>query len=315
MSRQLESSPVHSLGLIAATFTAMHPDGSIDLEAIERQAEGLRQHGLRGAFVCGTTGEGASLTGEERMAVARRWCEVAGDDLEIIVHVGHASVREAGELAAHAEASGAAGVAAIAPFYFRPRGVPELVDCCARIAATAPQTRFYYYHIPEVSHVHLPMTEFLPAAAAAIPTFAGLKFTDTDVATYALCIERAGEDREVFFGPDEMLLAGVSMGGRAAVGTTYNFAAPIYQRMFAAFSRGDLDEARRTQLIATRMIETCAGYGGLPAFKAMTRWFGVDCGPCRAPLVSLDDAQMESLRADLERQGFFAEVAGSPVTA
>ncbi len=307
-----EAAPAHGLGLIAATFTAFHADGSLNLGPIERQAESLRQQGVRGVFVCGSTGEGSSLTSPERMAVAKRWCEVAGDDLEVIVHVGHASVEEARLLAADAEWNGASGVAAVAPYYFRPGAVADLVACNAYVAAGAPRTRYYYYHIPVLSRVALPMTEFLPQAVKAIPNFAGIKFTDEDLATFALCVERAGKDLEIFFGRDEMLLAGLSMGATAAVGSTYNFAAPIYTRVGMAFARNDLADAQREQLAATRMIETAVGYGGLPAFKAMMRWFGDDHGPCRLPMATLDERSVEALRADLEGQGFFAATAVEP---
>lgn len=302
------------MSLIAATFTAFHPDGSLNLAAIEGQAAALTQQGLRGVFVCGSTGEGSSLTSPERMAVAQRWCEVAGQDLEVIVHVGHASVEEARLLAAHAEQCGAAGVAAVAPYYFRPGSVQDLVACNAYIAAGAPRTRYYTYHIPSLSHVDLSMTDCLPLAAAAIPNFAGVKFTDEDLATYALCVERAGDAYEIFFGRDEMALAGMSLGATSGVGSTYNFAAPIYQRVSNAFVQGDLTTARQEQLIATRMIETASAYGGLPAFKAITSRFGPDLGPSRLPMNTLDDAAVDRLQGELESQGFFAALR-QPATA
>ncbi len=65
-------------GLIAAPFTPMHPDGTVNLAAIERQAAHLVATGVRGAFVCGTTGEGLSLSGAERREVAARWVARAG---------------------------------------------------------------------------------------------------------------------------------------------------------------------------------------------------------------------------------------------
>ena len=57
-------------GLIAAPFTAMQPDGSLNLGLIQQQANRLAANGVQGAFICGTTGEGFSLTTEERMQVA-----------------------------------------------------------------------------------------------------------------------------------------------------------------------------------------------------------------------------------------------------
>jgi N-acetylneuraminate lyase len=99
------------------------------------------------------------------------------------------------------------------------------------------------------------------------------------------------------------------MGASSGVGTTYNYSAPLFQRLDEAFTRGDMESARRWQGLAIRMIEIAVAYGGMPAFKAMMRWFGVDCGPCRPPLVSLDDDQAARLQAELERIGFFAAVS------
>src|SRR5258706_199283 len=97
-------------GLIAAPYTAFHADGSLNLPMIEKQAASLIANGVTGAFVCGTTGEGVSLTNTERMAVAERWQQVAGAQLRVIVHVGHTSVADARSLAAHAKKIGAQGV-------------------------------------------------------------------------------------------------------------------------------------------------------------------------------------------------------------
>src|ERR1043165_1641656 len=105
---------MRQITLIAAPFTPFHGDGSLNLPVIEKQATALAADGVRGAFVCGTTGEGASLTGAERQQVAARWREVASDRLEIIVHVGHVCLDEARALAAHAQRSGANGIAAVA---------------------------------------------------------------------------------------------------------------------------------------------------------------------------------------------------------
>jgi N-acetylneuraminate lyase len=220
-------------------------------------------------------------------------------------------------LAAHAEEIGADGIAAVGPHYFRPRGVAEAVDFADRLAAAAPATPFFYYHIPSFTGIALPMAEFLPAAAAAIPSFAGLKFTHENLAEYAHCLAYDDGRYEMFFGRDEMLLGALAMGATSGVGTTYNAAAPLYLRMHAAFTRGDMAEARRWQGLANAMIDVAVAHGGMPAFKTMMRWCGVDCGPSRPPLVSLDEKRAASLRGELDRVGFFDAVSGGaePVQA
>src|SRR2546429_672663 len=125
-------------GLIAAPYTAFHHDGRLNLTAIESQAASLAANGVAGAFVCGTTGEGVSLTVPERMQVAERWQQVAGSSLRVIVHVGHTCLDDARALAAHAEKIGAQGVGCLAPFFFKPANAADLTLFCAEVAAAAP---------------------------------------------------------------------------------------------------------------------------------------------------------------------------------
>ena len=81
--------------------------------------------------------------------------------------------------------------------------------------------------------------------------------------------------------------------------------------VFDAFERGDMVAARRAQAISRDMISTAAKYGGLPAFKAMMSWAGVDCGPCRPPLKALDNGEREHLREELEKIGLSKQSFGA----
>src|SRR3954469_8189210 len=119
----------------------------------------------------------------------------------------------------------------MAPFFFRPGTVQELVDFMAQVAAAAPALPFYYYHIPSMTGVHIPAAEFLRAAADRIPNLAGVKFTFENLMDYAECVRFSGGRFDVLFGRDEMLLAGLSLGAHGAIGSTYNFAAPVYHRI------------------------------------------------------------------------------------
>lgn len=292
-------------GLIAAPFTPFHADGSLAPALIERQAQSLVANGVAGAFVCGTTGEGASLTVPERQDVAEHWQRAAGDKLRVIVHVGHNALGDCRTLAAHAQQIGAGGIGCLAPSFFKPASVSELVEFCAAVAAAAPALPFYYYHIPSMTGVSLPALDFLRAAAERIPNLAGVKFTFENLMDYAQCVRFADGRYDIVFGRDEMLLAGLSLGAAGAIGSTYNFAAPVYRRLLAAFARGDLTAAAAEQARANEMISVHSRFGGLPAGKAAMRLIGLDLGPVRQPLRSLTAAQHAEYRAELERVGFF----------
>ena len=293
-------------GLVAAVHTPFHADGSLRLDVVEAQAAHLRAHGIGLAFVGGTTGEGPSLSLEERTALARRWLEVArGTGLGIVVHVGSNCLADARALATQAEETGALAVSAFAPSYFRPRDVEELVACCADVASAAPRTPFYFYDIPALTGVSLSMPDFLEQAAGRIPTLAGLKFTSPDLMAYQRCL-RAGDGAfDVPWGNDETLLAALALGARGAVGSTYNFAAPLYHRMLRAFSAGDLAAARTEQVRSVEIVRLLSAYGYMGAAKAVMAMLGVDVGPARLPNPSPSAAQADELRGRLESLGFF----------
>ncbi len=299
-------------GLIAPPPTPLAPDGRLDLDAVEAQAAALVANGLVGAFVCGTTGEGVSLSVDERMALAGRWRAVAPQGFRIIVHVGVLALPDARALAEHARSIGADGVAALPPMYFRPAAVEGLIAWCAQIASAAAELPFYYYHIPALSGVSLPMPELLSGGSERIANLAGLKFTHEDLSEFRACLD-LGDRFELFFGRDQMLLAALATGARAAIGTTYNFAAPLYHRIVQAHRTGQLAAARHAQARAVEMIRVFERFGGGPrATKAILRMIGPDCGRVRPPLRDLSEAEQEALRGELERIGFFEYCSKGP---
>jgi N-acetylneuraminate lyase len=295
-------------GLIAAPFTPFGRDGSVNFGMIEQQAARLAATGVRGAFICGTTGEGFSLSTDERMQVAERWVKSAPKSLKVIVHVAHNSLGESRKLATHAEHIGAYAVASIGPTFFKPAGVEQLVDFCAPVAAAAPGLPFYYYHMPSMTGVNLSMPEFLRVASKRIPNLAGMKFTDENLMSYTQCLDFEDGRFNILFGRDEILLAALALGATGAVGSTYNYMSPVYHKVIEAFNAGDMATARRWQLLSIQIIAVMIRHGGLPAAKVMMGMIGLDCGPMRPPMKNLNADEQEALRRDLERVGFPAQV-------
>jgi N-acetylneuraminate lyase len=293
-------------GLVAATHTPFHDDGTLRLEIVEKQAAHLLANGIRHVFIGGTTGESHSLTTAERMQLAKQWLRVArGTDLFVVVHVGTNCLADARALAEQAGRLGAAAIAALAPSFFKPANVDALVACCAEIAGAAPTTPFYFYDIPSMTGVSIPMPEFLERAGATIPTFAGLKFTNPDMISYQLCLNQEGGRFDLPWGIDECLLAALSFGAKGAVGSTYNFAAPLYHRLIDAFQRHDFAAARMEQLRSVQLVKVLVKRGYMGSAKALMGMLGVDVGPARLPNARLSAAQIKELRNELETLGFF----------
>jgi N-acetylneuraminate lyase len=295
----------HLKGLISAPFTPFHPDGSLRTEMIPALARSLVTNGVHGAFVCGSTGEGTSLSMEERKQTATAWQEAAGPALKIIVHVGHTSLVEARALAAHAYEIGAWGIGCMAPYYFKPARLEELVAFCAEVAAAASALPFYYYHIPSMTGASFAMADFLRLAGDRIPNLAGIKFTYENLMDFAEAAQLENGRFDLVFGRDEMLLANLALGGQSAIGSTYNFMAPVFHRIIAAFESGDHAAAREAQARANAVIAVFLRHGGMPAAKAMMRMIKLDCGPVRLPLRPFTSQQYAALEEDLRSAGFF----------
>jgi len=291
-------------GLVAATFTAFAADGTLSLAPIEAYAALLARNGVSGVFVCGTTGEGVSMTTAERMENLGRWCDVARGSLKIVAHVGHNSLPDARALAAHAARAGVDAIGTVAPSVLRPAALDDLVDWCAAVAAAAPETPYFYYHIPVLTGVRHDMVRFCERATARIPTFAGLKFTDENLMEFGNCAELGGGRLNMLWGRDEILLAGLATGAHGAIGSTFNYSAPAYTPVIAAFERGDMPSARRAMTRARNCVQVLVDYGGLPAGKAMLKLTGIDCGPVRLPLKTLSDERVTAMRAALEAIGW-----------
>ncbi|HKS38461.1 MAG TPA: dihydrodipicolinate synthase family protein [Verrucomicrobiae bacterium] len=303
----MPTKPVHPLhGLVVAAHSPFHADGSLNLTAVEKQAAHYLKHKLTTVFVAGTTGECSSLTLDERRALAQRWSEVIrGTALKLVLHVGSNCLEDCRVFAAQAQAIGAVAISAFAPSYFKPPNLDTLVAWCAEVAGAAPDIPFYFYDIPALTGVSFSMPGFLTQGSTRIPTLAGIKFTNSDLMAYQFVLRADNGAWDVPFGLDEHLLGALAMGARGAVGSGYNFAAPIYTRLLRAFNDGDLADAREEQFRGAQLVHVLSSFGYMGAAKALMEMVGVPVGPARLPNTNPTAEQKKALRGKLEAIGFF----------
>jgi N-acetylneuraminate lyase len=293
-------------GLIAAPFTPMKGDGSLNTRLIPDYATKLKNDRLSGVFICGTTGEGMLMTSDERKDVAEKWIAEQTDNFKVIVHVGSTSSKQSYELARHAQETGAYAVGCMGPVFLSPSTVEDLVDFCAEVASGARDLPFYYYHIPSVSGVSLSMVDFLQKAAPVIPNLAGIKFTHTNFMEMQQCLHLHNGKWDILSGFDEMLLAGLAFGAKGAVGSTFNFMAPLYEQIISDFSNGNITAARKNQYKSVKIIEILVKYhGAIVSGKTWMKSVGIDCGKCRYPLKNMTESEHESFIKEMEAAVFF----------
>jgi len=301
-------------GLIAATYTPLNENGSVNLDAMPSMVEHLLSCGVSGIYICGSTGEGMSLSSDERKAIAKAYVEATNLRAPVIVQVGHNSLAEARQLAEHAQRIGADAISATCPSYFKVADASTLTECMAELAAGAPDLPFYYYHIPVLTGSTLDVVEFLSRAGDRIANLAGLKYTDTKLHEFQTCLELDNGRFDVLWGCDEMLLGALATGARGAIGSTYNIAAPLYHKIISEFESGNLEAARALQSQSIKMIRTLASFPFHPAMKEVLGMLGLPCGPCRLPQRRLAYDEVNLLRGQLNEIGFF-ESSSSAISA
>jgi len=294
-------------GSVAAPFTPMHENGDVNYDRISDYAEFLVKNALDGAFICGSSGEGALLNVEERMAIADKWIEAASGRFKVIVHTGGTNLRDQQQLARHAQEHGAFAIAAMAPAFLPPRRNEELVAYCKTIASAAPELPFYYYHIPPLNNVNLSVIDLLKSAEKEIPNFAGVKYTSDNLYEFDQCKYIADGKFEMLHGLDETYLSALGFGYKSGVGGTYNHIFGVYKQMAEAFEQQDFELARELQHKSHLFINILAKYrGNIVVGKHMMKFMGVDCGPNRLPMQTITPEESVLVKQELEAIDFFS---------
>lgn len=277
-------------GLVAAPHTPFRADGRVNLEVIPQQIDLLVKQGVIGAYICGTTGEGICCSVAERKSVMKVWAEHGKGKLFIIVHVGALSITDARELAAYAQELGLDATSIVPPNFFKPGSIDSLIDYINSVLVAAPKLPFYYYHT-SMSGVTFDMEQFLLKADGKIPQLAGIKFNYPDLYMFQRCLRACGGKYDITWGIDEWFAGALACGAQSAIGSTYNYAAPLYYKIWEAYKKGDQAGVDAGMAKVCDIVDILVQYGGVVGGKAMMAYHGLDMGGVRPPLTCLTEAQ------------------------
>lgn len=274
-------------GIIPAFYACYEPDGSVSVEKTRQWTRKLMELGVKGVYVCGSSGECIYLSKDERKKTLEAVVEAAGGNLTIIAHVACNNTADSVELASHAESLGVDAIAAIPPIYFR---LPEhaIAQYWNDISAGAPNTDFIIYNIPQLAGTALTMS--LYREMCKNPRVAGVKNSSMPIQDIQMFKMYGGEDYVVFNGPDEQLVGGLAIGADGSIGGTYGVMVELYLKIFELCRSGAYDKARPIQYACDEIIyEMCSTKGNMYAVakEIIRRRYGIDLGDVRRPLASL----------------------------
>jgi 4-hydroxy-tetrahydrodipicolinate synthase len=267
--------------VITAMVTPFDGDGALDLDAAAQLARWLGEHGSEGLVVAGTTGEGSTLTDDEKLDLWRAVAEAV--TVPVIVNTGSNDTAHSVHLTAQAAACGAAGVLAVTPYYNRPSQAG--IEAHFRAIAAATDLPVLLYDIPvrsgrKIGH------DVMVRLAHDVSNMAGVKDAANDVAASARLIAAVPERFEVYSGNDDQTLPLLAVGAVGVVSVAAHWIGLEMAEMIAAFGKGDVAHAREVnaRLLESYLFETGDAAPNPVPTKAMMRTLGLAVGECRLPM-------------------------------
>lgn len=288
-------------GVVPAVATPFDEQGRPELKNLQALIQDLKQQGVQGILLAGTTGEGPSLSLEEREEITAAGLEAASG-LFVLAGTGCASLQDTLRATRRAFELGVDGVVTVPPFYFKNLKDEGLFAYFQRLFDDAvPAGRaLFLYDIPQTTKVPLSSELIERLLAYAGERLAGIKDSTGDLDhTIALC-ERFPQLR-VFVGSDKALLAGLQKGAAGCITAGTNLFASLAVRVYRAYcdqnpAAGELQE---TLTSARAVME---GYLPFPASvkSLLAVKHGTPGWKVRPPLVPLPAPERETLMASLK---------------
>jgi len=258
-------------------------DGSVAFDDLERLLEFHLEAGTSGVMVCGTTGEGATLTGSEYRQIISFVTKKLRGKLPVIASIGSNNTYAAVENAKVARECGADGVLAITPYYNKP--TQDGMIAHFKKIASSTDLPVIIYNIPGRTAVNL-----LPESMeklSAIPNIVAVKESSGDMKQVLRIVRLCGERLFVLSGEDLMVLPILAVGGKGVISATANIVPKRMAEMCRLFFEGKVAEAARVQLDISPVIEACFIETNPGPMKAALSAMGLCSDELRLPLVTM----------------------------
>ncbi|MEW6357059.1 MAG: dihydrodipicolinate synthase family protein [Planctomycetota bacterium] len=284
-------------GVYCAMLTPYNKTGAVCKKTIDRLVNWHIEKGLRGFYVCGSTGEHILLTPAERKAIAERTVKAAAGRANVIVHVGAPSSEESADLARHAEKVGADAISSLPPIFFP--GTPEAINLHYDTILKRTRLPLLIYNYTVRGEV-VPAAQFIPILAKK--GVAGMKYTGYNLYEMQGFIENA-PDRFILSGADEMSLPALTMGAIGSIGSTQNVFPEIFVEIYKSYHKGDLRRAEQLQRQVNRAIRIMQLSKSIAGWKIALRARGIDAGRVRPPVTPADAKVERQILQGLEQIG------------
>jgi 4-hydroxy-tetrahydrodipicolinate synthase len=285
--------------ILTAVVTPFGRDGSVDLDAFRALARHLVANGSDGLVVTGTTGEGPTLSDEERFDLYSAAVEEVGERATVVAGTGTYSTAHSVHLTERAHELGVDGFLVVTPYYNRPpaRGIVAHFEAIAAVT----DKPIVAYNIPSRAVLNLEPETI--ARLGEIENVVAVKQAYDDL-EQARAIAELGLD--LYAGDDDLILPFLELGGVGGICVHTHVVGPQVKELVRRFRTGDVDGARELDAELRPAIELLRVVANPIAIKAALGLLGHEVGGLRLPLVEATPEERERVRDCLDRLGLLA---------
>jgi 4-hydroxy-tetrahydrodipicolinate synthase len=286
--------------VLTAMVTPFDDDGGFDADGAARLAQWLVAHGNDGLVLAGTTGEGATLSDDEKVEL---WTAVrAAVDVPLLAGTGSNDTRHTIGLSRRAADTGVDGLLVVSPYYNRP---PQAgLQAHFEAVAAAVDLPIVLYDVPGRTGRAVAV-ETIVRLATDVPNVVGLKDARGNPTEAARIVADTPDGFDLYSGDDALTLPLLAVGAVGVIGVATHWTGALHAEMVAAYEKGDVVAARE---VNARLLDSFA-YEATPLWqhasgvKALLAELGLPGGPARLPLPPVPDearARARQIIHDLE---------------
>lgn len=276
-------------GVYPALITVFDEQENIDVEGTKTVVNHLINEGVHGLYLVGSTGEGFTMSIDERKEYIKLVVDIVDGRIPIMVHVGMIGTKNSIELAQYAEQVGADAISSVPPFYWK--FTEDEIYNYYKDISDSTSLPMIVYNVPMAG---LMAVDFIKRLSE-IENVKGVKFTALTHHDIIAIRQSCGEEFIVFSGCDEMSLSGLYNGADGLIGSFVNLMPELFLAIYDSFIEGEFTEAIKFQMDLASIIALALQYNYYSIIKSGLTQMGVNAGYTRKPFTRYTDVELEDI--------------------
>lgn len=287
-------------GAGVALVTPFREDKSIDFEMLEILIERQIAGHTDAIIVCGTTGEPATMTEEERLSVIERAVRCVAGRVPVLAGSGGNCTEHAVEFSKKAQRLGIDGLLVVTPYYNKATQ-NGLYEHYRRIEEQT-ELPIIMYNVPGRTGCNL-LPETAARIAADCRRVTGIKEASGNLSQVAELARVGNGLLDIYSGNDDQIIPVLALGGIGVISVLSNVVPQAVHEITVRWREGDVRSARELQLRYLPLANALFTEVNPIPVKAAMELLGYGSGAVRLPLTPLEEQHRKRLRAAMEAVG------------